>query len=160
MKHNEEITRLVKEMNIPEVTDMFYRYIQEAENLKGDFTKAEDFISKVEHILELIFKKDNWYWNNEIKIYKIILEKYKKIWLKGEESILKDAITELEGNPRRMTYCELDEWLEQGKGVIRIANTVRNTISYDCEDRNHEVSEYYKICGYDEDTWHEPLIVE
>lgn len=59
---------------------------------------------------------------------------------------------------RRMTYKELDNWLEQGKGVIRIADVVKNTISYDCEDRNHEVSSYYKICGYDEDAWHEPLI--
>lgn len=61
---------------------------------------------------------------------------------------------------RRMTYKELDDWLKQGKGVIRIANHVRNEISYDCEDRNHEVSGYYKICGYDEDTWHEPMIEE
>lgn len=83
MQCNEEITRLVKEMNIPEVTDMFYRYIQDGENLKGDFTKAEDFISKLEHICDLIFKKDNWYWNNEIKNCKIILEKYKKIWIES-----------------------------------------------------------------------------
>lgn len=61
---------------------------------------------------------------------------------------------------RRMTYKELDDWLKQGKGVIRIANHVRNEISYDCEDRNHEVSGYYKICGYDEDTWHEPMVEE
>lgn len=59
-----------------------------------------------------------------------------------------------------MTNKELDDWLEQGKGVIRIADVVKNTISYDCEDRNHEVSSYYKICGYDEDTWHEPLFEE
>lgn len=61
---------------------------------------------------------------------------------------------------RRMTYKELDDWLKQGKGVIRISNHVCNEISYDCEDRNHEVSSYYKICGYDEDTWHETLIEE
>lgn len=59
---------------------------------------------------------------------------------------------------RRMTYKELDDWLEQGKGVVRIANRVSNTISFDCEDRNREVSGYYKICGYDEDTWHYPMI--
>ena len=59
---------------------------------------------------------------------------------------------------RRMTYKELNNWLEQGKGVVRIAKRVSNTISYDCEDRNREVSGYYKICGYDEDTWHYPMI--
>ena len=59
---------------------------------------------------------------------------------------------------RRMTYKELDDWLEQGKGVVRIADTVKNTISYDCESRNQEVSGYYKICGYDEDAWHYPMI--
>lgn len=59
---------------------------------------------------------------------------------------------------RRMTYKELDEWLEQGKGVVRIGDKVRDTISYDCESRNQEVSGYYKICGYDEDTWHYPMI--
>lgn len=59
---------------------------------------------------------------------------------------------------RRMTYKELDEWLEQGKGVVRIADVVKNTITYDCESRNQEVYGGYKICGYDEDTWHYPMI--
>lgn len=59
---------------------------------------------------------------------------------------------------RRMTYKELDEWLEQGKGVVKIANHVSNTITYDCEDKNKEVYGGYKICGYDEDTWHYPMI--
>lgn len=60
---------------------------------------------------------------------------------------------------RRMTYKELDEWLEQGKGIVRIGNhRMSNRISYDCEDRNKEVNDVYKICGWDEDTWHEPLI--
>lgn len=59
---------------------------------------------------------------------------------------------------RRMTYKELDEWLEQGKGVVKIADHVSNTITYDCESRNQEVYGGYKICGYDEDTWHYPMI--
>lgn len=59
---------------------------------------------------------------------------------------------------RRMTYKELNDWLEQGKGVVRIGDKVRDTISHDCESRNQEVSGYYKICGYDEDTWHYPMI--
>lgn len=62
---------------------------------------------------------------------------------------------------RRMTYKELDEWLEQDKGVIRMANSrISNKISYDCEDRNREVNDAYKICGWNEDTWREPLIEE
>lgn len=64
---------------------MFYRYIQEGEKLKGDFTKAMEFISKIETIRNLSFKKDNeqdyWLdWNNEIKNYRTSLERYKKIW--------------------------------------------------------------------------------
>lgn len=59
---------------------------------------------------------------------------------------------------RRMTYLELDRWLTDGNGVYRCGKTVRKDISYDCEDRNNPVSTYYKICGFDEDTWHEPLI--
>lgn len=61
---------------------------------------------------------------------------------------------------RRMTYKELDEWLEQGKGVVRIADNVSYKISYDCEDRNKEVNDAYKICGWAEDTWHEPMVEE
>lgn len=61
---------------------------------------------------------------------------------------------------RRMTYKELDDWLKQGKGVYRIANYVSDKISYDCEDSNNVVAGYYKICGYEEDTWHEPMVEE
>lgn len=77
--------------------------------------------------------------------------------LKKENKELKEKI-EPEKKLRRMTYKELDEWLEQGKGVVKIGDKVRDTISYDCESRNQEVSGYYKICGYDEDTWHYPMI--
>lgn len=77
--------------------------------------------------------------------------------LKEENKALKAKI-EPEKKLRRMTYKELDDWLEQGKGVVKIGDKVRDTISYDCESRNQEVSGYYKICGYDEDTWHYPMI--
>lgn len=77
--------------------------------------------------------------------------------LKKENKALKEKI-EPEKKLRRMTYKELDDWLEQGKGVVKIGDKVRDTISYDCESRNQEVSGYYKICGYDEDTWHYPMI--
>lgn len=88
--YNEELTRLVNEMNIPEVSEMFYRYIQEGEKLNGDFTKAAEFISKIELIRDLSFTKDNaqsyWLdWNNEIKGYRTSLERYKKIWSKDKE---------------------------------------------------------------------------
>lgn len=68
---------------------------------------------------------------------------------------------ESEKKLRRMTYNELDNWLEQGKGLIRIGNHhMSNKISYDYEDRNREVNDAYEICGWDEAAWHEPLIEE
>lgn len=84
---NSEITELLRGMFFQDIKEMFFRYIQEGENLKGDFSKAEDFIIKLENMIEILFKKDNEYdsladWKKEITEYRNILEKYKKIWSK------------------------------------------------------------------------------
>lgn len=119
---------------------------------------------KVETIEELVLKTEELH--EEVKKIQEEIEKLKEENERLKIEIdLKETIESLKGvknekKLRRMTYKELNDWLEQGKGVIKIAKHVSNTISYDYEDRNNEVYDGYKICGYDEDTWHEPMIEE
>lgn len=61
---------------------------------------------------------------------------------------------------RRMTYKEVEDWLIQCNGLIRIDNKTYNNIYFDCEDRNKEVRDGIEICGHKEYTWHEPMIEE
>lgn len=61
---------------------------------------------------------------------------------------------------RRMTYKEVEDWLIQCNGLLRIGNKTYNNIYFDCEDRNKEVRDGIEICGHKEHTWHEPLINE
>jgi len=61
---------------------------------------------------------------------------------------------------RRMTYKELEDWLIQCNGLIRIDNKTYNNIYFDCEDRNKAVKDGIEICGHKEYTWHEPMIEE
>lgn len=61
---------------------------------------------------------------------------------------------------RRMTYKELEDWLIQCNGLLRIGNKTYNNIYFDCGDRNKEVRDGIEICGHKEHTWHEPLINE
>lgn len=51
---------------------------------------------------------------------------------------------------RRMTYNELEKWLTQCKGLIKVNNKVYNNIYFDCENRNKEVRNGIEICGYNE----------
>lgn len=88
---NSEITELLRGMFFPDIKEMFFRYIQEGENLKGNFSKAEEFIVKLESMIEIIFKNDNEHdsladWKKEINEYRKILEKYKKIWSNHKEA--------------------------------------------------------------------------
>lgn len=97
--YNEEITRLVNEMNLPEIKEMFYRYMQEGENLKGDFTKAEKFIGTIETICSMSFKKENEQsylldWTNEIKTYRNSLDKLRKVWANHKDMPKDDIIEE------------------------------------------------------------------
>lgn len=88
---NSEITELLRGMFFPDIKEMFFRYIQEGEKLKGDFSKAEEFIVKLESMIEIIFKNDNEHdsladWKKEINEYRKILERYKKIWTNHKEA--------------------------------------------------------------------------
>lgn len=75
----------------------------------------------------------------------------------SEPAEMKDAIVK---KVRRMTYKEVEDWLIQCNGLIRIDNKTYNNIYFECEDRNKAVRDGIEICGHKEYTWHEPMIEE
>lgn len=68
---------------------------------------------------------------------------------------------------RRMTYKELAKWISNGNSEWAFSEKCDNNVSihsldfvyYAC-DENKPVSDKYKIRGWDETEWHEPLIEE
>lgn len=72
-----------------------------------------------------------------------------------------------EKKTRRMTYRELAKWISNGNGEWVFSEKCDNNVSihsfnfvyYAC-DENKTVSDKYKIRGWDETEWHEPLIEE
>lgn len=77
-----------------------------------------------------------------------------------------DTITNMK-KTRRMTYRELAKWISNGNGEWAFSEKCDNNVSihsldfvyYAC-DENKPVSGKYKIRGWDDTEWHEPLIEE
>ena len=129
--------------------------LNEVCKLKEENEKLKDENAELNLVLE---RRTDFYEKLNKTLESTYLDQEKElVELRKEIKQLKEKITP-EKKFRRMTYKELDEWLKQGKGVVRIGDKVSNTFSYDGDNRNHDVSGYYKICGYDEDTWHYPMI--
>lgn len=61
---------------------------------------------------------------------------------------------------RRMTYKELSEWLAKGNGQYKNGNfgSFRTELVYCKNEENTIVENDCLIRGFNEDTWHEPLI--
>lgn len=85
--------------------------------------------------------------------------------LKAENKELKEKIKS-ENKPkkklRRMTYKELSEWLAKGNGQYKDGNfgSFRTELVYCKNEENTIVDNDCLIRGFNEDTWHEPLIEE
>lgn len=77
----------------------------------------------------------------------------------SEIAEIKDAITE---KTRRMTNHELAEWLAKGNGQYKNRNfgSFRTELVYCPSEENTTVDNDCLIRGFNEDTWHEPIIKE
>lgn len=77
----------------------------------------------------------------------------------SETTEIKDAIVK---KTRRMTIRELAEWLAKGNGQLKEGDfgSIKTELIYYGLDENAPVDNNCLIRGWNEDTWHEPMIEE